>query len=245
MTRAARIEPRNTAATSPLGTTPAPSPWKRCFLALAPTPETVLQLEALPIAAATARVATSDLHLTLAFLGAVTPEQGSRLCSALPSLAATPPHALSLQGLETWPSRATPHVQVAAFNKQTSLEELLARIHHLLRELALPIEARPFRPHVTLCRFPRRQPGTPDASTPRHPAQPGAPEPGPPLAHDANGTPSAASDVRPTPSTAPGTSAIIMQPPCRFDTLALYTSSQPAAPAHYRIIAAHRLYPCP
>lgn len=130
------------------------APWRRCFLALAPDTATRDALAAAPLPASVQAAAPDDLHLTLAFLGAVTPAQGQSLIQALPHLARKLP-PLPFQHNATWPNTDAPRVEVACYAFAPELQALLSDTHAVLRQLGLPIEARPFRPHVTLGRYPR------------------------------------------------------------------------------------------
>ncbi|MCO7636875.1 hypothetical protein NJI34_08800 [Pseudomonas sp. S 311-6] len=115
--------PPATSAPAPLPEVDAALAWRRCFLALAPDAPTRAALVQLRLPDAVQPVAPADLHLTLAFLGAITPAQGQALIQAL-----------------------------------------LADTHALLRNLGLPVEARPFQPHITLGRYRRRAVAQTDGS---------------------------------------------------------------------------------
>ncbi|MEI2417005.1 RNA 2',3'-cyclic phosphodiesterase [Orrella sp. JC864] len=140
-----------------------PSPWNRCFIALAPDARTRERLADLPIARPARRVAFDDLHLTVAFLGPVRPDQGHALAHALPELAAPLPE-LAFLNLALWPSAARPQVQVAQYDYPEALRALVAHVQTVLRRLQLPVETRKFRPHVTLARL-RRDAGGCDAQS--------------------------------------------------------------------------------
>ncbi len=140
-----------------------PSPWNRCFIALSPDAPTRERLADLPIARPARRVAVDDLHLTLAFLGPIRADQGQALVDALDALAAPLPE-LDFGGLALWPSPARPQVQVALYDHPEPLRAMLADVQVLLRRLQLPVEARKFRPHITLARL-RRDAGPCDAQS--------------------------------------------------------------------------------
>lgn len=129
-----------------------PNPWNRCFIALAPDAESRETLANLPVPDAARRVAYDDLHLTLAFLGAIQAPQGHALNDALHVLAEPLP-ALDFQGLALWPSAHHPRVLVARYALAPALRDMLKGVHGVLRDLDVPIEARPFQPHVTLARL--------------------------------------------------------------------------------------------
>lgn len=94
-----------------------------------------------------ARVPLERLHLTLHFLGEVDGRAAGRLAASLPPL--TSPLALRLDRPVLWP-------QGIAVLEPSSVPAGLASLHAelaaLLRGQGLPVEARPFRPHVTLAR---------------------------------------------------------------------------------------------
>src|SRR5690606_29007465 len=96
--------------------------------------------------------AAADLHLTLAFLGGLTDLQREELANTLPALAPALPE-LSFTGVEIWPGPQRARVQVATFALPEALKELVQRLNPLLVDMGLPVDSRPFRPHVTLARF--------------------------------------------------------------------------------------------
>lgn len=126
--------------------------WQRCFIALTPSREARDRLAALPVDPRARRVAAADLHLTLAFLGGLADMQRDELGELLPALASTLPE-LTFTGVEIWPSPQRARVQVATFALPRTLEELVQRLNPMLLDMGLPVDARPFRPHVTLARF--------------------------------------------------------------------------------------------
>ncbi|MCW5636182.1 MAG: RNA 2',3'-cyclic phosphodiesterase [Rubrivivax sp.] len=93
------------------------------------------------------------LHLTLHFIGAVA---AARLRELADGLALPPPRfELCLDRIAAW------HGGIVAL-QPTRLPEPLAELHGrlaaALRQLGLPVEARRFRPHVTLARHARAVP---------------------------------------------------------------------------------------
>lgn len=126
--------------------------WQRCFIALTPSQQARERLASLPIDPRARRVAAPDLHLTLAFLGELTDLQCNELGEFLPALASTLPE-LSFTGIEIWPGLQRARVQVATFALPDALEELVQRLNPMLVDMGLPVDSRPFRPHVTLARF--------------------------------------------------------------------------------------------
>ena len=144
----------------------------RLFFALWPdaTARAALAMRAAEAAAVSqgARpVRAENLHLTLAFLGAVPAQRlGDVLAAA--ARVQSPAFGFTLDHLEHWsgadvlcaiPQAAPPPLALLA-----------AQLRDALRALQLPVDARPYRPHVTLCRKARAAPaGRPLAMTPATP----------------------------------------------------------------------------
>lgn len=125
----------------------------RCFIALSPDRPTRQRLAnlACPLPA-TARLHPADLHLTIAFLGNLDAGHEARLRETLRPLARRLPD-LDLASLELWPAPSRPRVAVAAYALPDPLRALYDATRTVLIDMALPVESRPFRPHVTLARF--------------------------------------------------------------------------------------------
>ncbi len=123
----------------------------RVFVALWPTPAThaaaVAAQQVLPWPAAARRVAGSDLHLTLAFIGAVPQEQLAHVtrAAAVPSARVT----LSLDRIEVWKAGT---VVLRPSRAPAAMLDLYARLTQSLRARDVAFDARPFVPHVTLGR---------------------------------------------------------------------------------------------
>lgn len=128
--------------------------WKRCFIALSPDSITRSRLAALPLAPGPRRVAAADLHLTLAFLGAVAPEQVNGLHQLIVTCARSLPPLAPLT-LQCWPSETRPRVAVLGFELPGELLQLVEQVQQGLVTLGFRTETRAFRPHVTLARFKR------------------------------------------------------------------------------------------
>ena len=99
-------------------------------------------------------------HLTLLYLGAVPEEQVPALLTvAAPAVAAAPPMTVRLAGGGRFGSLRRPQVAWAGLDGDVHpLAELAARLATAARELGLPVEDRPFRPHLTLGRWRPRRP---------------------------------------------------------------------------------------
>ncbi|PTB18333.1 RNA 2',3'-cyclic phosphodiesterase [Trinickia symbiotica] len=182
--------------------------WHRCFIALVPDASTRETFASMPLDVAVRRVPVDQLHLTLAFLGSVSPEKGALLAAALPSVIVPLP-ALDGERFEYWPNRSHPRLVVVSFALSDALAEIESRVRTLVAGLGLPIDDhRPFLPHVTLARLPRN-------------AKPIAA----PVARS-DGT----ADRR--GETAAETGSV-----SRFDTLTLYSSTLERRGARYRALA--------
>ena len=125
----------------------------RLFFALWPPPEACRRLTELAssvAAAAGARpVHPADLHLTLAFIGAL-PAALLPLACAAGAAQDTAGALLSLDRIERWGEAAVLGCGQAAAPE--SLRWLADGLAAALRVRGLPVDARRFRPHVTLCR---------------------------------------------------------------------------------------------
>jgi 2'-5' RNA ligase len=104
--------------------------------------------------------ASERWHLTLLFLGRVADERVAPLvAAAAPAVAAAPPMTLRLAGGGRFGSVRRPQVAWAGLDGDVRpLVELAGRLAAAARSLGLPVEDRPFRPHLTLGRW---RPGRP------------------------------------------------------------------------------------
>ncbi|SDC46808.1 2'-5' RNA ligase [Geodermatophilus telluris] len=103
-------------------------------------------------------------HLTLLFLGAVPPALLPGLTAAVgEAVARTPPVVLRLAGAGRFGPPRRPQVCWAGLDGDVAvLTALAGRLADAARSLGLPVEDRPFRPHVTLGRWPPRRPADGD-----------------------------------------------------------------------------------
>jgi 2'-5' RNA ligase len=132
----------------------------RAFVALMPDAASRDALYALPVAHGARRTAVAQLHVTLAFLGAVDGDKCDVFAAQLAGLAI----ALPLQRVERlawWPSMPRARLIVAELAAEPALAALNDTLTKTLVDIGLPVDRRPFRPHVTLARLPRDAVGQP------------------------------------------------------------------------------------
>jgi 2'-5' RNA ligase len=142
---------------------PAIEGWQRCFIALAPDAATRDALAAIAVSANARRVPYEQLHLTVTFIGALSVGQGGALAEALTAhripLTPTP-----VTHIEHWPGAARPRLTVATLAMTDEFVKLDGHVRSLMIEQGLPVDARAFRPHITLARF-AREAGAVDLAT--------------------------------------------------------------------------------
>jgi RNA 2',3'-cyclic 3'-phosphodiesterase len=130
----------------------------RCFVALPlPIPlERALDplRKAVPVGRA---VAQEHLHMTLAFLGEISDAEAETAHQTLELLAARR-FSLRFAGLGTF-GEPDPHTLWAGVAEAPQLEALHAKVMRALRAAGLELPRRRFRPHVTLARLSRLDPG--------------------------------------------------------------------------------------
>ncbi|MGU7783929.1 RNA 2',3'-cyclic phosphodiesterase [Burkholderia sp. PU8-34] len=134
----------------------------RAFVALMPDAASRDALHALPVARGARRTHPEQLHVTLAFLGAIERGACDALAARLPVLAAA--HALPLQHVERlawWPSLPKARLIVAELGAEPALVALNDALVAALQDIGMPTDRRPFRPHVTLARLPHYAVGQP------------------------------------------------------------------------------------
>ena len=99
-------------------------------------------------------VRPESVHLTLKFLGDVGMNGVPAIHQALRQAAAgLPPFSVAARGLGCFPNATRPRVLwMGLDDAQGKLLELHHRIEPTLAALGIPLEERPFRPHLTLAR---------------------------------------------------------------------------------------------
>jgi RNA 2',3'-cyclic 3'-phosphodiesterase len=128
----------------------------RCFVALVPDGRSRDALAALPVGTGARRTPPAQLHLTLAFAGAIERATAAQLAGQVPALAdgaALPP--LAVERLVRWPGGARARLVVAELARPAELMALHAQLEAALEALGVAVERHAFRPHVTLARLVR------------------------------------------------------------------------------------------
>lgn len=125
----------------------------RSFLSLAIPDRVATRLTRLvaPAPAGIRRVPATMLHLTLHFLGDLDDPLLAWLARALQEVH-HPAFALTISGTGVFPARGRPTVLWAGVAPDPPLLDLHAKLAAVLATLGIAVEARPYRPHITLAR---------------------------------------------------------------------------------------------
>ena len=94
------------------------------------------------------------IHLTLRFIGDLSPSMVEPICGAL-SILSFPPFSCTATGLDVFPSQSRPRVLVLNINPEPPLLKLQREIKEAIDTLNITSDPKPFRPHITLARFKR------------------------------------------------------------------------------------------
>lgn len=96
-----------------------------------------------------------QLHITLAFLGEITEKLLQQVCNSAQDIAyATQPFTIAILGTGVFPKPQNPRVLWCGCRGDTqTMETLQKNIQTALKGLGLPVEERPFIPHITLGRI--------------------------------------------------------------------------------------------
>ncbi|MGH8698259.1 MAG: RNA 2',3'-cyclic phosphodiesterase, partial [Burkholderiales bacterium] len=101
-------------------------------------------------------VQPEGIHLTLKFLGQTADDRAPELSRALARTAGgARPLAVALDGFGAFPDARRPRVLWAGVAGDPALELLQHRLEQEFAPLGYPMEARTFRPHITLARTTR------------------------------------------------------------------------------------------
>jgi 2'-5' RNA ligase len=106
-------------------------------------------------------VPPENLHVTLCFLGNAAVEQlGSLVSSLRRSATALAPFSMRLGAVAVFPSPQRPRVVSCEVGPEPTLEQLAQVVARAASRAGFALEARPFRPHLTLGRFRERKPAS-------------------------------------------------------------------------------------
>jgi RNA 2',3'-cyclic 3'-phosphodiesterase len=100
-------------------------------------------------------VRPENLHVTLRFIGSVSPEKLDVICAELSRVRSEGPVELRFRGLGFFPSAKRPRVLWAGMAASPNLAEIAGDIDKRLGKLEIPAEERAFTPHLTLARCER------------------------------------------------------------------------------------------
>jgi RNA 2',3'-cyclic 3'-phosphodiesterase len=109
------------------------------------------------IARALRWVTPENLHLTLHFLGDVDERARDRLVVALDAPLAAAPATVQLAELGTFPPHAPPRVLWVSLAPAAPIDAVYRALAVRVTAAGLPIDPRPFSPHVTLARVRDRE----------------------------------------------------------------------------------------
>jgi 2'-5' RNA ligase len=99
-------------------------------------------------------VAPDNLHATVHFLGEIDVETRARVTSALGVSLPVRPIDAGLDQIGTFPPAGPPRVVWVSLTAADALRRVHAALGERLAGAGLPVETRPFSPHVTLARVP-------------------------------------------------------------------------------------------
>jgi RNA 2',3'-cyclic 3'-phosphodiesterase len=105
-------------------------------------------------------VRAENLHVTLKFIGDVSPAKLALLPEALSRIRSARRVRLKFRGLHFFPNEKHPRVFWVGIEASANLNPLAADIDQALESLGIPREHRAFAPHLTLARF--EPPGLPE-----------------------------------------------------------------------------------
>jgi 2'-5' RNA ligase len=129
----------------------------RVFTAVDIPPDVLRALDRLIAALRpTARIKWSpaaNLHITTKFIGDWPDERLAELTESLGGLPPRAPIPIEVRGLGFFPNPRAPRVFWAGIEASNGLPELARETDRALNRLGVPLESRPFSPHLTLARI--------------------------------------------------------------------------------------------
>ena len=99
-----------------------------------------------------------QLHITLRFIGEVSPTAADEIIPALGDIRFSPLE-IKITGIGFFGRSIKPRLVWAGLEEQTPLKELTRKISQVLEGVGIPKEERKYSPHITLARF-KGKPGT-------------------------------------------------------------------------------------
>ncbi|MBU3020756.1 RNA 2',3'-cyclic phosphodiesterase [Aestuariibacter sp. A3R04] len=101
------------------------------------------------IASGAYAIPAANFHITLAFLGNITPRQHNALIPALDAISA-PPFALTLDSTGYW--HGPKIIFAAPSSPNQAIAQLAGEVKKAARRATIPIDNKAYQPHVTLVR---------------------------------------------------------------------------------------------
>lgn len=98
-------------------------------------------------------VRPENLHVTLKFVGEVPETKLAAIRGALAGARSDQPVTLDFRGLGFFPNEKHPRVFWASIAGSPNLKTLAADVDMATEKVGIPLEKRPFSPHLTLARF--------------------------------------------------------------------------------------------
>jgi len=98
-------------------------------------------------------VRAENLHVTLKFIGEVADTKLAAIRGALAAVRSEQPVTLDFRGFGFFPNEKHPRVFWVGIEASANLKSLAADIDRATEKLGVPLEKRPFSPHLTLARF--------------------------------------------------------------------------------------------
>ena len=104
-------------------------------------------------------VRPEQMHLTLVFLGEVAETRAQAIVDAIGQPVPQPPFDLAFAGIGVFPPRGAPNVLwIGASAGEAPSVELQRQLADRVAQLGIPLERRPFHPHLTLARLKESRP---------------------------------------------------------------------------------------